>query len=270
VNGAVVLVIGLLGLNAYLMWTNPIQKDTVTGKDDKKVTNIHIEGASNFAKNFAATWVQGDLDKVGDFLAIGYNLPKNALDGTKRKVLWAQVVDVEQISDSKINVVVELGVEKDKQPNPEIVYLSVPLLVEPHGRYGVCDLPTYVPEPGRAVFKDEDSSKNTLSSSDQDAIRKKVSFFFQEYLTGSPDSLAHVFDDQQKRSVLKGKLLAILDLKISNYENQTDRAKVKALAQVDIDDVQSLISFNLIVKKHGNQWFIESTDPTIPLYTPSK
>ncbi|WP_044640148.1 conjugal transfer protein [Risungbinella massiliensis] len=237
----------------------------VTIKEESSIVD-NAPGALRWAKDFAVAWVQGDMMAAQKYVATGWELPKDSIDGTRREVLGAQEWNVGTVDEGQVNVVVQVSV-KDPIDSFKVnnLYLSVPMLIQSNGQFAVSDLPTYLPEPKKAVVKPKEMPANTLSITEQEAIKKKVEFFFQQYVGGTPQNIGFAFVDQKERAVLSGKLHQIPTIEITSIDGAASKAKVRAVAQVELLGSKNLMVLQLIMQKNGGQWLIESTTPSIPI-----
>lgn len=236
----------------------------VTVKESSIVDNA--PGALRWAKDFAVAWVQGDMVAAQKYVATGWELPKDSMDGTRREVIGAQEWNVVQVEEGRVNVVVQVSAKDPIDPfKVNHLYLSVPVLIQSNGQFGVSDLPTYLPEPKKAIAKPNELPANTLSITEQEAIQKKVSFFFQEYVAGTSQNVGFAFVDQKERAVLNGKLLAVPTIEITSLDANASKVKVRAVAQVELLGSKNFMVLQLWMQKNGGQWLIESTTPSIPV-----
>ncbi|SHE96917.1 Conjugative transposon protein TcpC [Seinonella peptonophila] len=274
VNGALLLISAALVFVAYRLAVLPeIFPPETSNQKTETTTNSNIapfdfQGAGTYANNFAFHWISGDLPMASKYLAVGYQFPENVATLKRQIVDWNLVWDVNVKSDKEIQIVIQAGVKATAQDQARSVYLYVPLTREPGGKYGVTGIPIYLPFPGKASYQATSKTEAHVSQPDSEAINKNVQLFLTEFYGGAPEKIGVYFADQKPRNTLKtGQLVQIRDTKL--YEVQKDNPnKVMIEASVDakVDGMQMLQSFKIYMTKNSNRWYIEKTEPYIPLY----
>lgn len=279
VNGALLLISVALVFVAYRLAVLPeIFPPDVTNKKQNNapvnISGLDFQGAATFANNFAFNWLSGNREQADNYLAEGLKLPDNVGTLKKQTVNWNIVWQVKPKTNKDITVIVSASVSetgKEKEAS-KAVYLAIPLAVE-NGSYGVSGIPTYVPEPPRAKFVSPETTQANVSQADSDNINQSIRLFLTEYFGGSTEKTSVHFTDGQARTVLvNAEFLQIVEMKLvqdkkaGGTEGSTTKVTAEITAEVKIDGTQMLQKFNVNMSKNANKWYIEETDPYIPLF----
>lgn len=306
VNGALLLIVVALVFVAYRLAVIPQLFPPEVSADDKteqapKVESKDYQGAGTFATFFAYYWLLGDVESASNYVATGYVFPENVVSPISQKVSWTRIWEVNPVDKDKVNIVVQALIEttsnnnqdqdqqnqndqdqnnqnqnqndQNQQENTEqttssqIVYLSVPLVVQ-DGRYGVYDIPTFLPTPTNASFKDSEKKPAPITPQDREAIKSHVQLFLDDYFGGNTEKLAIYFQDSKPRRTLENaKFTGIKDeMEILQVEeNNSNQAKVKVVANATIHGKSMMQKFELEMVKVGKDWKIKKTNPKLPI-----
>lgn len=276
VNGVLLLIASALVFVAYRLAVIPqlfppeAEAGPKTEQTTAKVEVQDYQGAANFGLSFGYYWIKGDLEIAKNYTANNYVFPEKVLTPVPKEVLWSKIWDVTPVSKDKVNVVVQASVKSsggEGQDNtPKVVYLSVPLVME-NGKYGVYDIPTFVPTPGKATFKEEEAVSAPIQQADQDNIKARVNVFLDEYFGGKPEKLAIYFKDNKPRATLAdAELTGIHEIKINQVaEDNTKQVVVNVTADTVVNGVVMLQKFQVNMVKNGQEWDIEKTNPHLPI-----
>lgn len=278
VNGAMLLIASALVFVAYRLAVIP---QLFPPEADAKPKTDQVaaqqkpqdyQGAANYGLTFGYYWIKGDLKTAQGYLATNFVLPENVLTPANKEILWSKIWQVDPIDEKKLNVIVQAAVKstptegnENQSGGTEVVYLSVPMIME-SGGYGVSDIPTYVPPPGRATYKKEVTKNAPIQQKDQDNIRGRVKLFLDEYFGGQPEKLAIYYKDNQPRAVLENaELKGIHEIFINQVEEKNDKkVRVDVMAKTTINGVEMLQKFQIFMVKSGEDWDIEKTNPHLP------
>lgn len=236
-----------------------------------KTENNDYQGPATYASTFAYYWLSGDLEVAKGYLANGYEFPENVITPVPKEVEWSKIWQVNPISKNKANVVIQAAVkskdDSEENSSSKVVYLSVPLLFD-NGKYGVFDIPTYLPPPGKATYLEEAAPRAPLPAPEQEAINNRLKLFFDEYYGGEPEKIAVYFKDAKPRAVLRDAQLKNIVETRFELVSQDNLNKVVANVTVsaNIDKVDMLQTFRVNMIKDGNIWMVEKTDPNLPIY----
>lgn len=274
VNGALLLISASLVFVAYRLAVLPqiFPPEVSAKKEQAPATNLtsqDFQGAANFARNFAYNWLAGDLKLASGYAAKNFQFPENVMSAQKRTVNWYLIWNVIPKSKNAATVVIQAQVKGPTDKAPKVVYLSVPVAIE-NGKYGVTDVPTYLPAPGRATYTAQQLQEISLPESDQSAITNVLNLFLSEYFGGNPLKTGTYFADGKNRAIIEGgKLNGIPEVTMYEVQkNNKNKVLVHITANVTIDNITMLQKFQFRVVKTNNRWYIESTEPGLPLYAP--
>lgn len=242
-----------------------------------KIDNVDYQGPATYASTFSYYWLTGDMEEAQKYFANGFELPENSIQLQKQEVDWSKIWAVNPVSKNRVNVVIQARVRPVGSENSEndnnsgkVVYLSVPMFFD-NGKYGVYDIPTYLPAPGKAIYQQENKVSAPISQADGNQIRDQVWRFLDEYYGGDPGKTAVYMSDGKNRVVLKNAELDKLQVEIyAVSQNDPNRVLAEATSNVKIDGVPMIQKFKLNMVKSGKTWMIEKTDPNLPLYIPTK
>lgn len=290
VNAILLIIAVSIVFAAYRLAVLPqlFPPEQTSGKEQNTNTaqfhNQDYQGPANYATTFAYYWLSGQLEEATKYAANGYIFPENVLSPVKKEVKWSKVWSVNPISKNKVNVVIQALVKSTGSENSEensdnnnnnssakVVYLSVPLIFD-NGKYGVYDIPTYLPPPGKASYREEKKVLASLPKADQDAIRNRVRLFLDEYFGGDPEKIAVFMNDSRPRATLKDSQLKSIEEIIirSVSQDNFNKVVVEVLSRVAIDQVEMLQKFKIHMVKSGKTWVVEKTDPYLPIYNKVK
>lgn len=296
VNGALLLIVVALVFVAYRLAVIPhlfppeVSADDKTEQQPQKVESKDYQGAGTFASFFAYYWLLGDKESITNYVASGYVFPENAISPISQKVPWTRVWEVNPVDKDKVNIVVQALMEpasndqeqqnqndqnqqqntdsnEQNQGGPRVVYLSIPLIVQ-DGRYGVYDIPTFLPTPTNAVLKRQEQKPAPITPQDREAIKSHVELFLDDYFGGNTEKLAMYFHDSKPRRTLENaKFVSIQDqIKILEVaENNSNQAKVEAIANVNMNGKTMMQKFEMDMVKIGKDWKIKTTNPKLPI-----
>lgn len=195
----VILYLGLsatLGLMSYLAFFQKapalVNEKSQADKPSKK--EIHsLSGAEYFALGFANQWLSGDIQGAQSYTADGFMIPESAVKVDKEvKVSTVLPSYVDHIEKNRYRVIVKAFMEKKKQSY--LVYLSVPLIVEDGGRFGVYDFPSYIPHPEKPTVPNDEQKKDEIADIPS-GVRDTVDSFFRMLTQGKDYDLGSLFMD---------------------------------------------------------------------------
>lgn len=284
VNAILIIIAVALVFVAYRLAVIPqlFPPETTSGNEEvpktpAKVENQDFQGPATYASTFAFYWLSGNLEVASGYTANGYIFPENVITPVPKEVLWSKIWQVNPISKNKVNVVIQASVKptgnsEEGNSSGKVVYLSVPLIFE-NGKYGVYDIPTFLPPPGKATYQKEELVKSPIPTQEQEAINSRIRLFLDEYYGGEPEKIAVYFKDAKPRATLRDAELKNLEespfIQYTSKQN-TNKVEVVVSARVSVDNVEMLQKLKVYMMKDGNTWMIEKTEPNLPLYNKVK
>jgi hypothetical protein len=236
-------------------------------KKEAQQPQFHMDttlGVDEFARNFAYFWLLNDKEALEAFTAQGFKLAdENFQDQKKREVKNVLAWGAEQKGKNRVNILVKARVRVDGEDHN--VFLSVPVAMEPGGKYGVYGIPTFVPDPGRAQAPNENVSGSLVSAETERKIKSIIDSFFRFYTQGQSKDLALLFDDGKPRTTLVANYAGINELEL--YQIDDEQVLAKTTVWLELEGIKALQSYQFVFLKKGDEWKISSTDPVIPVET---
>lgn len=256
----------ILGLLSYLalfpQTPAPASEPTEVTKsdDDQKIPSL--TGAEYFALGFANQYLSGDIQSAQNYTADGFQIPEEAVKVDKGvKVSSVMPSYVVSISKDKYRVVVKAFMKKQKQNYS--VYLSVPLIVKDGGKFGVYDIPSYIPHPDTPKAPSNSNPEKESIPDVPPEARNVVDSFFRMLTEGKEYDLGSLFMDGKSRSNIPGEFVGLKELKA--YEKDGDELNVKATAQIKVGGITQLQKYDMTLVKNDGRWKIIKTDPALPV-----
>ena len=288
VNAILIIIAVALVFVAYRLAVLPqlFPPEQTSGKEQEQpkvqAESQDYQGPATYASTFAYYWLSGDLQEASKYTANGYVFPENVSDPVKKEVEWSKIWAVDPIGKNKVNVVIQAFVKpagnessnensENDNNSAKVVYLSVPMIFD-NGKYGVYDIPTYLPPPGKASYKEENKTNAPLPKTDADALRSRIRLFLDEYYGGEPEKIAVYMNDSKPRATLRDSELKSIEEITVQAKSQDNLNKVLAevICRVSIDNTEMLQKFKIDLTKSGKTWMVEKTDPYLPVYNKVK
>ncbi len=280
VNVILIIIAVALVFVAYRLAVFPqlFPPEVTSGSEDVKTTPVKdvasdYQGPAIYASTFAYYWLSGDLQEATKYLAHGYVFPEDVVVPVQKEVLWSKIWQVNPVDKNKANVMIQASVKPKASSDSEnnnsvkVVYLSVPLVFD-NGKYGVYDIPTFLPAPGKATYNEEKLVNSAaIPSQEQEVIKNRVRLFLDEYYGGEAEKIAVYYKDAKPRAVLRDSELKSIEetyVTVPSPEN-LNKVDVVVIAKVLVDDVEMLQKFNISMTKDGNTWMVEKTNPNLPI-----
>lgn len=284
VNGALILIASALVFVAYRLAVIPeIFPPQVQANNNQTQTQTvqsngkDYQGAANFAITFGYYWIKGELDNAKKYAAHKFVFPEEVMKPVAQEVIWYRTWEVNPIDENKVNVVVQAAVQSsanndqstDGEQNnqqAQVVYLSVPIIIE-DGKYGVYDIPTYLPTPGKATYQEEKIEAAPIAPDEQNVIRNRVKLFLDEYFGGEAEKLSIYYKDGRPRATLDhAKLIGIHEYLINQIEkDNANKVRVDVIANTEVNGVELQQKFKIFMVKESKEWKIEKTNPDLPI-----
>lgn len=265
--GIMIGVIALVYLSlSGLRDVNAVQSNPTKSQVTPPQSIAQGTGAGEVARYFAFYWLMGDFENAQQYSANGFTISEDSRQGEAWKVESISVWDVSGYKDPKLLKVKVKAVIKLKKGTEREVFLQVPVVRGKEGAYGVYNTPVFIPEPGRpsAPSDNQKMGKVAVSDSAEEKIPVKLNAFFDFFTNDKTDNLKLLFGDGKPRATVKGKLLQVEDPVLFGIKK--DRVLAETVAWIEIDGVKTKQNFEFVfTEKAGGDWFIDSTDPYLPI-----